>query len=392
MKIDSVLIVDDSQVQRLHVADLFDAGTKIRYAVDGEEGLRQLQESLPDLVMLDLEMPRMDGVAMLQAMSELNLMVPVVVMSSKDYMLIASVAFMGRELSLPVLGGLKKPLRRDALDDLLRMYQMASKNDELSGEASNSDEILQAMAKEQFLPFFQPKVTLDGRLLKGVEVLVRWHHPEQGIISPIYFIPAMEQLGVITDLTFIMLKVSLSQWTQWARHGLRVPLSINLSALSLHGKTLVPAIEALVRDAGVPPKYVMFEITETAVAANLAEAIGIAAQLRLCGFGLSIDDFGTGFASVQQLAHFPFTELKIDRSLVTGVSSKPHLKAIFESVINLAERLKLSTVAEGIETEDDMHFVHQHGCMLGQGYLFAKPLNAEQFSTWVKGRMQTAKK
>jgi EAL domain-containing protein (putative c-di-GMP-specific phosphodiesterase class I) len=126
------------------------------------------------------------------------------------------------------------------------------------------------------------------------------------------------------------------------------------------------------------------------VADNLAEAIGIAARLRLSGFGLSIDDFGTGFATLQQLTRFPFTELKIDQSLVTSVCEKPHLEAILNSVIELAQRMQLSTVAEGIETGADFDFMGTHGCTMGQGYHIARPMDAAHFGQWVRERTAPA--
>jgi len=385
--ISDLLIVDDSTLHRMHAADLFGPGVSVRQAGNGQEGLAQLRAALPDLMLLDLEMPQMDGVQMLQHMARENLRVPVVVTSGKDYMLISSVCYMGRELGLPILGGLKKPLRREEFDDLIsRLDNDGGQEAEREGEFSDS-EIRAALDAGQFEPFYQPKVKLDGGLLKGAEVLARWRHPERGIISPGQFIPVLERCGWITELTMTILRDSLTQWQQWARHGLRLPLSVNLSPLSLKGDELVPAIEAITRDSKVPPRYVIFEITETAVADNLAEAIGIAAQLRLNQFGLSIDDFGTGFATIQQLTRFPFTELKIDQSLVTSVIHKPHLQAVFESVIHLAERLQLTTVAEGVETGDDLGYVSQHGCILGQGYLFTRPLDGEAFGAWVKQRM-----
>lgn len=388
--ISELLIVDDSPLHREHAIDQFDAGTQVRQAANGEEGLALLRARRPDLVLLDLEMPRMDGVQMLQRMAEEDLRVPVVVTSGKDYMLIASVCFMGRELGLPILGGLKKPIRREELSDLLARLEAEGQAEAPQAARFGDDEIRQALDAGQFEPFYQPKVRLEGGLLKGAEVLARWRHPEHGIIGPNHFIPVMERCGWITELTMEILRQSLDQWQSWARHGLRLPLSVNLSPLSLKGSELVPAIDAITRGSKVPPRYVIFEITETAVADNLAEAIGIAAQLRLNQFGLSIDDFGTGFATIQQLTRFPFTELKIDQSLVTSVSHKPHLQAILESVINLAGRMQLTTVAEGVETEEDLGFVSGRGCILGQGYLFARPLDASQFGQWVKQRMQAA--
>jgi EAL domain-containing protein (putative c-di-GMP-specific phosphodiesterase class I)/FixJ family two-component response regulator len=387
-----VLIIEDSLLHSQHATALCHAlgVSSVRHAKDGQIGLEMLRRQLPELLLLDLEMPRMDGVQVLQHMALENLRVPVIVTSGKDYMLISSVEQMGRELGLTILGGLKKPLRGEDLADLivrrLGVNQQAQPEEDLLSEG----EVRHALDSGQIVPFYQPKIALHGGKLKGAEMLARWDHPALGIISPARFIPVMEANGWITELTLLMLEYGLKQWQEWARIGVRIPLSINLSALSLRGDSLVAEIEARLAASHVPSRYTIFEITESAVAENLAQAIGIAARLRLCGFGLSIDDFGTGFATLQQLSRFPFTELKIDQSLITSISGKPHLEAILNSIVELAQRMQLSTVAEGIETDVDLDFVGDHGCAMGQGYFIARPMAALQFGPWAQQQMRLA--
>ncbi|MEN3031169.1 EAL domain-containing response regulator [Chromobacterium amazonense] len=390
LQMDDVLVVEDSAVQRQHACDLCrQLGiVNLRQAADGNEALARMREQLPSLVLIDLEMPGMDGVQLIQQMAKDNLSVPIIVASGKDYLLISTVELMGRELGLPVLGGIKKPLRQQALEDLLRRVWTPPSESSAEVELCQDKDVRLALDQGQLVPYYQPKVTLDGGLLKGAEMLVRWHHPELGVIPPSRFIPVIEACDWATELTLLMLEQGLQQWQEWARRGLRLPLSVNLSALSLKGTTLADEIDQRIRASRVPPRFIVFEITETAVADNLAEAIGIAARLRLSGVGLSIDDFGTGFATFQQLMRFPFTELKIDQSLVTSISNKPHLEAVFNSILELARRLQLTTVAEGIETPKDLSFVGERGCVMGQGYYFTKPLAADQFESWVKNRMQ----
>lgn len=387
--LDSVLIIEDSPLQALYAADLCTrlGAREVRLAHDGEQGLALLSLQPPSLLLLDLEMPKVDGVQFLQRMAGDKQQVPIIVTSGKDYLLISSVELMARELGLHVLGGLKKPLQEHEMADLLSRLTLTPLRS-ADDEALCSDvDVRLALDAAQIVPYYQPKVTLRGNVLKGAEMLARWIHPEQGVIPPSRFIPVIEAQDWATELTLKMLEHGLAQWQQWARHGLRLPLSVNLSARSLRGNTLVAEIEHRIRNSRIPPRYIIFEITETTVAENLAEALGIAARLRLAGVGLSIDDFGTGFATVQQLMRFPFTELKIDQSLVTSVSRKPHLEAILNGVLELSERLQLSTVAEGIETQDDSQCMDKHGCLLGQGYYYARPLPPPQFENWVKERM-----
>jgi EAL domain-containing protein (putative c-di-GMP-specific phosphodiesterase class I)/FixJ family two-component response regulator len=384
-----VLIVDDSPSQLLQLTQLCQLLpiSRVRTARNGEEALQAMQRELPSLLLLDLEMPKVDGVQVLQRMAREGLVTPIVVASAKDPMLIATVELMGRELGLPVLGALKKPLRLNELGDLVaRAYQDSHAESEAAGLCSDSD-IRLALDRAEIVPYYQPKVTLHGQLLKGAELLARWPHGES-VVPPARFIPVIEACGWSTELTLMMLQQGLVQWQQWARRGLRLPMSINLSALSMNSSELVGRIEQQVAQSKVPPRYIIFEITETAVADNLAEAMGVAARLRLAGFGLSIDDFGTGFATMQQLVRFPFTELKIDQSLVRAISHKPHLENVVHSVIELAKRMNLTTVAEGIETEGDQLCLNHRGCVLGQGYLYARPLPPPQFESWIRQRRQ----
>jgi len=382
------LIVDDSPLHRQLANEICQqlGFISIRHASNGEEGMAMAREHLPDLMLLDLEMPRMDGVQVMQQLAAEKITPYIVLTSSMDYMLISTLELMGSGLGLPVLGGLKKPLHHDQLQDLLqRLCPQAGQTREacpLHDPAS----IRQALDSGQIIPYYQAKIDLQTGHLKGAEMLARWQHPECGLIPPSSFIPVIEQHGWATDLTLLMLEQGLSQWQEWVRQGLRLPLSINLSARSLQGNSLISAVESRLQHSRVPARYIIFEVTETAIADNLTEAIGIAARLRLAGIGLSIDDFGTGFATLQQLTHFPFTELKIDQSLVTSITAKPHLQAITDSIIELGKRLQLCTVAEGIETQQDLDTMRLRGCTLGQGYFIAKPMAAAQFAHWAKQR------
>jgi len=391
-----VLIVEDSLPHREWAIDLcrqLDFAS-IQQASNGEEGMAILRQELPDLLLLDLEMPRMNGVELLQQLAEEKLCPYIILMSSKDYALISTVEMMGHGLNLPVLGGLKKPLHIGEMQDLLQRISVENISTETSNVLCDAADIRHALDQQHIIPYYQAKTDLNNGQLKGAEMLARWQHPEQGLIPPSRFIPVIEEEGWATELTLLMLEQGLNQWQEWARQGLRLQLAINLSALSLQGNRLISAIESRLQRSRVPARYIIFEITETAVATNLAEAIGIAARLRLAGLGLSIDDFGTGFATMQQLARFPFTELKIDQSLVRDIANKPHMEAIASSIIELGRRLQLHTVAEGIETEQDLLALQQRGCDQGQGYFIARPMEAGQLLRWAReyqpGRGQLA--
>ncbi|WP_246542661.1 EAL domain-containing response regulator [Paludibacterium yongneupense] len=386
LKIEEVLIIEDSAAQAALAADLCRAlGVKrVRFARNGQDGLEQLCQSLPDLILLDLEMPVMDGVQVLQEMANDTLHVPLVLVSGKDSQLIASVEMLGRELGLPLLGGLQKPIIASALLDLL--LRVWTPVDVSFPPPCESDAVRRALDLGQIRPYFQPKVDLLTGVPTGAEVLARWEDPQSGLIVPSRFVPVIEAHGWATELTLSMLDQCLAVWPRWMADGMMLPLSINMSASSLLGAKLATEIERRLRDAGVPPRLVIFELTETALVEHLADAIGIAARLRLAGCGLSIDDFGTGFATMQQLTRFPFTELKIDRSLVTEVHRRPHIEQILHCIVEMAGRLNLQTVAEGVETDEERTCLLRNGCTQAQGFLFARPMTAEAFVSWMSAR------
>lgn len=384
-----VLIVDDSTSQLHALSELCKCISfrEVRNAKNGDEALKAMRESIPSLVLLDLEMPQIDGVQVLQKMVQEGIRTPIVLASGKDPALISTVEQMGRELGLPILGALRKPLKKDDLSDLINRVYPTKKVEK--SEFYHPDHVIEmALNNGHIIPYYQPKVTLNGRLLKGAELLARWKKDDE-LIPPAQFIPVIEARGWSTELTLQMLRHGLNQWQIWASRGLRLSMSINLSLLSMHGEALIPQIEEMVKKSKVPPRYIIFEITETAVAHNIADAMAVAARLRLAGFGLSIDDFGTGFATMQQLVRFPFTELKIDRSLVNGINNKVHFERIVHSIIELGQRMNLTTVAEGIESLADHKCLNELGCLIGQGYFYSKPLSSKQFEEWISQRIHS---
>ncbi|WP_047243508.1 EAL domain-containing response regulator [Chromobacterium subtsugae] len=392
MELDDILVIDDSKVQRQHALELCRAlgAASVREAADGGQGLAMMRERLPSLVLLDLEMPGMDGVRVMQGMAASGLHTPVVVASSKDYLLISTVEMMGRELGLPVLGALQKPLRLDALRDLAQ--RAWTPDARMDGREFAPAELRAALDADQIRPSYQPKVDLADGALKGAEVLASWRHPQLGAIGADSFLPVIEQSGWATELTMQMLTQGLGQWREWARQGLRLPLSLNLEPRSLQEDGLVEQIERIIADSHVPVRFISFEVTETAIADNLSRAIGCAVRLRMAGVGLAVDNFGTGFAAMQQLERFPFTELKIDPSLVTSIGGKPHLQAVLNSIVELARRLKLATVAEGVQSQEDCQLMAERGCQLGQGRYFAEALPPDELLAWSRARTAAASK
>jgi EAL domain-containing protein (putative c-di-GMP-specific phosphodiesterase class I) len=236
------------------------------------------------------------------------------------------------------------------------------------------EEIIQGLGNDQFEPHFQPKFSLHTGGIVGVEALARWNHPEQGLVGPGAFIELLEQHKKIDGLTFEMLSKAAAASARWQQQGLNLKVSVNLSLVSLTDFSLADKITRMVIDAGVMPQNMILEITETVAMTEVAPALENLARLRLRGFGLSVDDYGTGFSSLRQLTRVPFTELKIDKSFVTDCANVDSLTAIVKSSIDMAHKLGIESVAEGVESEAALDKLRVLGCDIVQGYYIAKPM------------------
>lgn len=389
---ESLLVVDDSIVQRRHAVALSRSlGIDLVYeAGNGIEALELLAMLVlpPGAIIVDLEMPGMDGIELVQRLHERHPDVPVIVASSRESALIDSVENMGRILGLHVLAGLQKPLTAAALVEAFGRRDLLP--GAVAGDATarreppGVAELQRAIELGEIVAHYQPKVDVRTGIVRGVEVLARWQHPERGMVYPDHFIPLAEQEGLILPLTLSVTAQALAQAAAWNARGLRLSMAVNLSARLLDAPDLVQRIASLLGRHDVPASQLIIEITESSVVDYFGNALGALARLRLMGCGLSIDDYGTGFSSMQQLARIPFTELKIDRSFVHGAHRKRNLCVILESALDMARRLGLVSVAEGIETLEDWRMLQEFGCTVGQGYLIGRPMPAGDFPGWMK--------
>lgn len=387
----SLLITDDSSTQRQYARDLCQGlgVSDIHDAANGADALAVLKNFPVDVVLIDLEMPVMDGVELIRFIAQHKYASNVIILSAKDPILIASVGTMAEADGLHVLGTFQKPLLPDMLECSLLRYIQDNKTETRNQSDTKQQEITavelgQALENNELGLAFQPKVTVQGLMMRGVEALARWKHPQKGIISPGVFIPLAERHGMIDLLTRHLLQQAFTHKKNWQQYGLRFNLAFNLSPLSLADADMVDWLTSLANDYGIAPAEVTFEITENALLGELASAIRTLARLRLKGFHIAIDDYGTGFANAQQLSRVPATELKIDRSLVHRVATRPQQYTILASTVALAKNLNLTTVAEGVETKEDFAMLVDLGVDLVQGYYVSKPLFPDDLMTWVK--------
>lgn len=380
------LILEDHDFQRQMATQILRScgGGEVLQAADGENALTLLkQESDVDLLLCDLNMPGMDGLAFLRNIAERGNQSSVILASAMDASIIRAAEIMAKSYGLRILGVVEKPLSRNKLMPLiLRHFSQKLIPPRMAVERMPVGDIVEAIERKEFVPFYQPKVTMRSCALAGVEALLRWRHPTLGLIPPAAFIPVMEENGMLTQLTFDLVETALAQCRQWQDMGLEVPMAINVSVESLSDVALPDRIDSMLAKAGLPPHLLTLEVTETVAMTDLGHALETLARCRMKGIGLSIDDYGTGFSSMQQLARLPLGELKIDQSFVTGASKEDVLAALIETSVALAHRLKLKTVAEGVESSDDWDIVARLGCDVAQGYFIARPMPGEEVAPW----------
>jgi len=385
----TVLVVDDDELMLdLAVSALATLGyRKVFAASSGAEGLRLLDERGADVVLCDLNMPEMDGVEFLRHLSARRFEGAIVLMSGEDQRILRTAENLAKAHGLCVLGAVEKPISADVLS-LLRTE--VSPRSSLPAPAVaptiTSEDLRKAVANDEISVFFQPKLCVGSGRVSGVETLARWKHAEYGYVPPSVFIAIAERDGLIDEITRTILAKALAEAGRWRKLGHDLSIAINVSTQTVGRLDLPEFVERTARACGVEPSRVMVEVTETQLMRDLTRSLDTLTRLRLRRIGLSIDDFGTGYSSLEQLQRVPFVELKIDRAFVDGASHDAAARAILESSIDLAKKLGLTTVAEGVERKDDYALLQKLGCDLVQGWLFAPAMPAEALLPWIEAR------
>ncbi|MEA3464580.1 MAG: EAL domain-containing protein [Thermodesulfobacteriota bacterium] len=242
----------------------------------------------------------------------------------------------------------------------------------------------QAVDHNTLVVHYQPQIDLNTNKIIGAEALMRWQHPEFGMISPVDFIPMAEETGLIVRMGEWILRKACAQNRAWQQAGFKpIRISVNMSARQFSQKNLVEMVAGVLLETGLEPGYLDLEITESVLMDDVDAAIATMMDLHALGVQLSIDDFGTGYSSLAYLKRFPIDNLKIDQSFVRDVTTDPNDSAIATTIIDLARNMQLSVIAEGIEEEAQREFLHAHGCRYGQGYLFSRPVAAQDFEAYL---------
>ena len=255
----------------------------------------------------------------------------------------------------------------------------------VTNRAALEVELREAVRQQQFILYYQAQVDGDGRLT-GVEALVRWQHPQRGLVSPANFIPLAEETGLILPLGLWVLETACTQLAKWAAQTNMAHLSVavNVSANQLHQADFVAQVLAVLSRTGANPQRLKLELTESLLVVNVENTIAKMTTLKAQGVGFSLDDFGTGYSSLSYLKRLPLDQLKIDQSFVRDILIDPNDAAIAKMVIALAASLGPTVIAEGVETEAQRDFLARQGCHAYQGYLFSRPLPLDEFEAFVK--------
>jgi diguanylate cyclase (GGDEF)-like protein len=286
---------------------------------------------------------------------------------------------------------------QDSLDDLLKYADIAMYQAKTSGRnairfydpamqaaiearAELEDELRLAYEKRQFCLYYQIQVDSMRRPL-GAEVLLRWEHPERGLVSPAQFIPLAEETGQIVRIGLWALQTACAQLKAWQHDALTrdLTLAVNVSAKQFRQTDFVAQVQRVLLESGAKSSHLKLELTESIVLENVEDTINTMREIKMLGVGFSMDDFGTGYSSLQYLKRLPLDQIKIDQSFVRDIASDPNDAAIVQTIIAMTDALGLNVIAEGVETEAQRDFLDKHGCHAFQGYLFGKPLKVEQF-------------
>lgn len=336
------------------------------------------------VVTIDLMMPEIDGIEVIRFLAEQRSRAAIILISGVERRLLKTAAQLAVERELRLVGSISKPVDLAELSSLLASSMETARPPLQSESRDDLGGLDEAIAKDELRLLFQPKVNLKDGNIAGVEAVVRWQHPKLGTVQPDAFVLGAERGGQAFALTMWVAEASFAQAARWADDGQPLGVAINLPGRCLDDVELPDRLAALAVHTGVTPTNVTLEITESSIAENLATALDVAARLRLKGFELSLDDYGTGYATLEQLRQIPFNELKIAQLFVHGAMGDDESRRMLDSSIRLGHDLGLRVVAEGVETRAQWDMLEDLGCDIAQGYHVAMPASGEQVLPWLE--------
>ena len=354
------------------VAEAF--GYDVAHAHNAGEFRRTFRQFEPTVVMLDLQMRDEDSLHLLRFLADQHFLGKVIVSCGFDTKVLSTAARLATSYGLRKVRTLQKPLAASDLEAALREPLR-------SLDMLTATELKQAISRGQIVVHYQPKVMMSGgstRKLVGLEAVARWDHPRLGLIAPKDFLRLAEETGQMARLTNCVIRAAAEQAQAWRQRGVTITLAVNLAESLLADPGFPDHLLRLIREFDVPSTEIMLEVSESSVKPNSHMVTEALTRLRLTGFGLSLDDFGTGRSSLIELYRMPFSELKIDESFVTEMNGTAEAQIIVKSVIDLAHNLGMTACAEGVEDKETAGLLGRLGCDYAQGYLYGAPVPANE--------------
>jgi EAL domain-containing protein (putative c-di-GMP-specific phosphodiesterase class I) len=312
-----------------------------------------------------------------------------ILVAGKDQAMLQSVREAAVHGGMDVVGVFPTPLSLAQLRSLVEAFPAAGQRaseriDPKLGQVT-------AIPSEEIILHYQPIVAMGDRTIRRVEALVRWQHAQHGLIRPVRFIGMFERTDLITPLTWEVLKRAVDQHNDWKNNGVLLAVSVNISALFLTSPETADEILDLLHSRDCDPRHMILEITETEAAVNPSAARALLTKLHAAGMEIAMDDYGVGFSNLERLRYYPFSDLKIDRGLVSKLDSSQEARDIVAMLVSLAAQDNLALTGEGIETEGQWNILEQLGCDFGQGFLIARPMPADQVKPWIGSMTRTGR-
>ena len=368
---------DDAATGRLVVRLASLCGLAAKAVTDTTAFEQSLMEGLPQIVALDLQLGGTDAVEQLRYLASQRFTGAVIIMSGFDGRVLEATASVGRNLGLNMAAALTKPIDVAALEVVLERLRAIPR-------PISADSLLDAIGNNELTLEFQPIVSRHPNTLKKLEALVRWNHPALGLVAPGDFLPVAEaDKDVIDALTEWVIGAAVRAWKVLLDLGVSTPIAVNVSPLNLHDLAFPDRIARKMAAAGMPAEHLCLEITETAASSDPARMMDVLTRVRLKGMRLAIDDFGTGYSSLKALRQLPFSEIKIDQSFVSDMTTSSDSRAIVKAIVDLARNMEMAAVAEGVDTEMKARLLEEMNVDALQGFLIARSMPVQQVPTWL---------
>jgi EAL domain-containing protein (putative c-di-GMP-specific phosphodiesterase class I) len=384
------LVVEDHEFQRRVIAQLLKTlgASEVHLAEDGRSALRVLRDTdrPVDIVVTDLSMPGMDGMEFIRNLSDAGTRVRLILVSALEPDLLGAIAHMARAYNMQLLGVMTKPPTAAKLVPLIEQFRSGMPASIGLENGFGLEDIADAWAHDEFEAWLEPRADLTSGTVRSFEVVPRWRHAVHGTLLPEDFMPSVRARGLNDDFVWLMVKKAAAECRRLQEAGHDLTVSVNLAFENLADPSIAVRVQHIVDAAGVEPRRVVLSVPEAALNTGSAKTLENLARLRVLGFGVAVDDFGSGPMAVEQLSLVAFTELKIKSSFVTGAESDGTARAGLAAGLEIAQRLRLKTIASGVSTKDEWALLRHWGCDMGQGPFISPPLQPEAFPAWLAHR------